>query len=88
MFRGTGQLQRWTSAPALVVLGTVMQYHGIGSERLPATSEQLGDDEIALMVHHLSEGLALLTGNRFTAFSSVVVERPASGNRSTLSARE
>ena len=81
MFRGTGQLQRWTSAPALVVLGSVMQYDSIGSEEYPATSEQLGDDEIALMVQHLTEGLALLTGNRFTSFSSVVIERPASGQR-------
>jgi hypothetical protein len=81
MFRGTGQLQRWTSAPALVILGSVMLYHGIGSESYPATSEQLSDDEVALMVQHLSEGLALLTANRFTSFSSVVVERPASGQQ-------
>ena len=81
MFRGTGQLQRWTSAPALVVLGSVMQYHSIGSEEYQATSTQLGDDEVTLMVQHLTEGLALLTGNRFTSFSSVEVERPASGKR-------
>ena len=81
MFRGTGQLQRWTSAPALVVLGTVMQYHSIGSEEYQATSTQLTDEEVALLIEHLTEGLALLTGKRFTAFSSVVVERPASGER-------
>jgi hypothetical protein len=85
MFRGTGQLQRWMSAPALVVLGSEMQYNAIGSDEYPATSEQLTDDEVALLVQHLSEGLALLTGNRFSSFSSVVVERPASGKRvSTL----
>ena len=81
MFRGTGKLQRWTSAPALVVLGTVMQYHSIGSEEYQATSTQLTDDEVALLIEHLTEGLALLTGNRFTSFASVIVERPASGDK-------
>jgi hypothetical protein len=81
MFRGTGQLQRWTSAPALVVLGSVMQYSSMASEEFQATSEQLSEDEVTLLVHHLTEGLSLLTGNSFTSFSSVTVERPASGNR-------
>ncbi|MEO5742022.1 MAG: hypothetical protein ABIS29_15655, partial [Vicinamibacterales bacterium] len=82
MFRGTGQLQRWTSAPALVVLGSVMKYHSIGSEEnFEATSEQLSEDEVTLLVQHLTEGLSLLTGNRFTSFSSITVERPASGTR-------
>ena len=81
MFRGTGQLQRWTSAPGLVVLGSVMQYANIGSDEYHATSESLSDDEIALLIEHMTEGLSLLTGNRFTSFSSVEIERPASGRR-------
>ena len=81
MFRGTGRLQRWTSAPALVVLGSVMRYEGIGSEEYLATSTRLSDDETALLIAHLTEGLSLLTGQRFTSFSSIVVERPDSGDR-------
>ncbi len=81
MFRGTGQLLRWTSAPALVVLGSVMQYHSIGSDEYQATSEQLSDEEVALLIQQLTEGLSLLTGNRFTSFASVEVERPAAGQR-------
>jgi hypothetical protein len=81
MFRGTGQLQRWTSAPALVVFGSVMQYDRFASEEYQATSEQLSDDDVNLLVAHLTEGLSLLTGNSFTSFSSVLVERPASGKR-------
>lgn len=81
MFRGTGRLQRWTAAPALVVLGSVMQYHSIGAEEYEATSEQLTDDEVTLLVQHLTEGLSLLTGDRFVSFSSVEVERPATGTR-------
>jgi hypothetical protein len=81
MFRGTGQLQRWTSAPALVVLGSVMQYNSMVSDEYQATSEQLSEDEVTMLIQHLTEGLSLLTGNSFSSFSSVTVERPASGNR-------
>ena len=81
MFRSTGRLQRWMSAPALVVLGSVMQYHTMGSEEFQATSDQLSDAEVDLLVQHLTEGLSILTGNTFTSFSSVNVERPASGTR-------
>ena len=87
MFRGTGRLQRWTSAPGLVVLGSVMQYNTAGDDQYRATSTQLSDDEIALLVEHLTEGLSLLTGERFRKFSSIVIERPAEGDRvSTLRA--
>jgi hypothetical protein len=81
MFRGTGQLQRWASVPALIVLGSVMQYHSVGSDEYQATSEQLTDEEVTALVTHLTEGLTLLTGGKFTSFSSVTVERPASGKR-------
>jgi len=81
MFRGTGQLQRWMSQPALVVVASVMQYHTGGNELFQATSEQLSDDEVSLLVEHLTEGLALLTGSRFTSFSSIQVERPPSGTQ-------
>jgi hypothetical protein len=81
MFRGTGQLQRWVSAPALVVFGSIMQYHSVGSEDYQATSEQLSDGEVTQLIDHLTDGLAVLTGGRFTSFSSVTVERPASGQK-------
>ena len=79
MFRGTGQLQRWTSPPSLVVLGSVMQYHGTAEDEYHATSTQLTQEEVALLIEHLTEGLSLLTGGKFKSFSSIVVERPASG---------
>ena len=81
MFRGTGQLQRWTSPPALIVVASVMQYQTGGGELFHATSEQLTDDEVSLLVEHLTEGLELLTGGRFTSFSSILVERPSSGTQ-------
>jgi hypothetical protein len=83
MFRTmNSQLQRWTSRPALVVLGSVMDYRGAG-DSYEATGEQLSDEEATLMVLQLTEGLALLTGGTYTSFASVNVERPAAGTRVT-----
>jgi hypothetical protein len=82
MFRtSNGQLQRWTSAPGLVVLGSVMSYRGSMGSEYNATSEQMSDDEVAQLVADLTEGLSLLTGGAFQSFASVQIERPASGDR-------
>jgi len=82
MFRtSNARLVRWTSRPSLVVLASVMEYRtGTGNE-YAAASEQLSDEEVNQMVAHLTEGLALLTGNSFTSFESVDVERPSAGTR-------
>jgi hypothetical protein len=81
MFRSlNGRLSRWTSRPALVVLGTVMDYRGTG-ETYEATSEALSDDELNTMIAHHLEGLALLTGDTYQGFASVDIERPAAGTR-------
>jgi hypothetical protein len=82
MFRASESgLQRWTTAPRLVILASVMTYSTSFSSDFPATSEQLTDDEVTAMHGHLREGLALLTGGTYTSFASVDVERPASGTR-------
>jgi hypothetical protein len=82
MFRGTGRLQRWTTAPGLVVLAKVMQFERTSSDdHYHATSEQLSEADVALLIDQLTEGLVLLTGNTFTAFSSIEVEDPPSGKR-------
>ena len=85
MFRTANErLQRWTTRPALVVLATVMVYRTNATTEFEATSEQLSDSEVADMVAHLTEGLALLTGNTFESFASVEIERPAAGARVTV----
>lgn len=82
MFRASESgLQRWTTAPRLVLVASVMTYSTSFSSEFPATSEQLTDDEATTMLAHLREGLALLTGGTYTNFASVEVERPASGTR-------
>jgi Matrixin len=79
MFRAlNSRLERWTSRPSLVVLGSVMEYRSAG-ETYDATGEQLSDEEVGQMIAHLTEGLAALTGNTYTSFASVEVERPAAG---------
>jgi hypothetical protein len=77
------RLQRWTAQPSLVVLGSVMSYKGIANE-YAATSEQLSDEEVSLMVAHLAEGLRLLTGGRYQQFTDVRVERPAAGEMASV----
>jgi len=82
MFRtSNAQLQRWTSRPALVILGSVMDYRNSPDQTYSATGEQLTDEEVAQLTAHLTEGLALLTGNAFTTFASIEIERPSSGTR-------
>jgi hypothetical protein len=75
------RLERWTTRPALVILGTIMQYRSSGSDTYDATGEQLTDEEIALMTAHLTEGLGLLSGNAYESFATVSVERPAAGTQ-------
>lgn len=83
MFRTShDRLQRWTSRPHLVVIATVMNYRGAASnDEYSALSEQMSEAEVAQMVQHMTEGLALLTGGTYTSFASVEVERPGSGDR-------
>src|SRR5262249_31744305 len=82
MFRSSNnQLQRWTTAPALVVVASVMNYKTGTGDEYSATGEQLTDDEVSMLIAHLTEGLALLTGGTYTAFSAIDIERPASGTR-------
>jgi matrixin len=82
MFRNVNsRLQRWVMQPSLVVLATTMTFRSTGDDEFTAASEQMSDDEVALMVAHMSEGLGLLTGNTYTSFASVEVERPKSGDR-------
>jgi hypothetical protein len=82
MFRTSyDRLQRWTTRPSLVILASVMALRGGSGGLYSATSEQLSDDEVAEIIAHHTEGLALLTGGTYTSFAEVDVERPASGDR-------
>jgi hypothetical protein len=56
-----------------------MQYRTGSAETYQATTEVLTDADVSQLVAHLTEGLALLTGNIHTSFESVSIERPAAG---------
>jgi hypothetical protein len=82
MFRTSGShLQRWTTAPKLVVVASVMEYGTAFAGDYPATGELLSDNEVSTMIAHLTEGLSLLTGGAFASFGSIDVERPGGGAR-------
>jgi hypothetical protein len=82
MFRTeNARLQRWTTRPALVVIATTMVLQSTSQSEFQATSEQMSDDEVNLMIAHVTEGLALLTANKFTSWAAVTVERPNAGDR-------
>jgi len=81
MFRPSGVLQRWTTRPSLVVLGSVMTYQVTARDEYSATSSRLSDAEVAELIDHLTEGLAILTAGTYTAFASVDVEYPAANAR-------
>ena len=84
MFRtANARLQRWTTRPTLVVLASVMNYRGDADE-YAATAEHMTDEEVTLLVSHLTEGLTLLTAGTYTSFANVTIERPASGVRASV----
>jgi hypothetical protein len=84
MFRPNGPLQRWTTRPSLVVLGSVMSYVPGGPAQYSATSDQVPDDELAELVADMTEGLSILTAGTFTDFASIDIERPEAGTRVTV----
>jgi hypothetical protein len=85
MFRGShDRLQRWTAAPSLVVLTTVMKFESSEAASAEGTAEQVPGAEIELLIRDLSEGLATLTANTFTAFGQVTRESTSAGSRTSL----
>jgi hypothetical protein len=81
MRSASGHLERWTTQPSLVIIGSVMQFTGDYVEQYSATSETLTDDEVNEMVGHLTEGLSLWTAHTYETFASVSVERHVAGDR-------
>jgi hypothetical protein len=85
MFRGShDRLQRWTTAPSLVVLTTVLKFENSDAASAEATGEQMPAAEIEALIGDLTEGLATLTANTFTAFGQVTRESTNAGSRANL----
>lgn len=82
MFRGShDRLQRWIGAPSLVVLTSVMKFENSEATTAEATGEQMAPGEVDSMIRDLTDGLAALTANTFTAFAQVTRESTGVGAR-------
>jgi hypothetical protein len=76
--------RRWSEAPALTILGSVMDYRpGNGSEYV-ARSERLSDSEIGEMVTDLTGALHVLSADKFAEFSSVSVLSVSAGSTANV----
>jgi hypothetical protein len=77
---GTQPLDRWTTAPGLIVIGRTLQFVNTSSiVDAVALAEVMSDEDAASLVADMSFGLPLMTGGTFTAFSSVVIQTPDAG---------
>jgi hypothetical protein len=82
MFRSeNARLQRWTSRPVLVVVASTMTLTSTSSDSYQASAEQMSGDEVSQMVAQLTEALTLHSGGTFGSFAGVEIERPAAGER-------
>ncbi len=85
MFRSSGQLQRWTSPPRVVVQSRVLQFTNVSDIEYVATSQTMSDAEVSALLADLAFGLPQLTGNNFNAFAEEVRETAAVGARVPVS---
>jgi hypothetical protein len=82
MFR-VSALQRWTSAPTLVIISNVLEYNDAGPTQT-ALAEALTPEEIQSIISDLSYGLPLLTAGHFANFSSISTQTVSAGEAVTL----
>jgi hypothetical protein len=75
---------RWTEAPELVVLISVMRYHAGPGVEYFATDASLTEEEADELVANLTEALALLTDNSFTGFAAVHRETVRPGDTARI----
>jgi hypothetical protein len=85
MFRASGQLQRWTSAPRVIVQTRVLQFTNVSDTEYVATAQTMSDAEVSGLLADLAFGLPQLTGNNFTAFAAETRETAAAGDRVSVS---
>ncbi len=81
MFRPSQKLQRWTSAPPLVILTRAVQYEGNYANSPVVLPDELSDSDRQALVADLSDGFATLTDRQLGGFTEVRFESPAVGSR-------
>ena len=85
MFRNSGVLERWTSAPRLIVQSRVLQFTGVADTEFVGTSQTMSGSEVSGLVADLAYGLPQITGNTFSGFASEEHEQAGAGDRVTVS---
>lgn len=82
MFR-VDALQRWTAAPALRIMTTILSYDE-GAQTYTATADQLTQPDVDSVIADLRAGLPLLTAGVFQDFSGVTSVSAAAGSSVTV----
>ena len=85
MFRSSGSLERWTSAPRVVVQSRVLQFTGVADTEFVGTTQTMSPAEVSGLFADLTHGLPQVTGNTFAAFASEENEQAAAGDRVSVS---
>ena len=80
MFRPDSRLQRWTSAPALVIETKTLAFTGTSDDQFVATSEELTSDEADRLLSDFTDGFRQLTADRLGGFASITMERATVGS--------
>ncbi len=78
MFRSGGRLQRWVSAPRLVLQTRVLQFTNVTAQEYVAAGPVIGDEDIDLLIEDLKWGLPQMTDGRLE-FAGQARETASSG---------
>ena len=85
MFRSrNGQLERWNTAPRLVIVGRELQFDPTYASDLKVLAGAVTEAERSDLASDLSYGFGILTDQRLGGFSSVTSESPAAGSSSSI----
>ena len=79
MFRGAGDLHRWTDPPRLVVERRLLQFTTVSAPGYRALGPVMSDQDVAGLIADLEWALSQLTGGRFQGFADQQVEVAAEG---------
>ena len=80
MFRPSGVLHRWTSAPRVVVQSRVLKFTNVSEMGYVAMAETMDEGEVGDLLADLRWTLPQLTGNTFNAFAEEQRETAAEGD--------
>lgn len=79
MLRASSLLQRWTTAPPLLIETRALQFTTVGAADQVALSDQMTDAEVAQLADDLTWALPQMTGGAFPAFAGVSRQTSAEG---------